>query len=833
LLVYAGKSYYDMHGADKIFLEKIIHPILVNSMIQKILLSAVFCALPLSGLMAQTKPVLDSMIVANERYANDDTSKVRMLINLAEAYRSSNASKALEIAEQAVALVNKINAPNLLGEALAIRGLSNSSLQNKTVAIAQTEEAILAFQRVGNKIGIGKCYINLAKFHNHLKNFDQSLDCSDKGLKIFTEIDYKSGIATCLNNKGLTNTYLSRKDEALMFYNKALDISIATADNTNVITSYSNIGLLYLEGAEYTKALEFFNKALKICERYGTVNEHIVLFNNIGSIHFRMSDYKKAIEYDQLVLDQLRKNNITDEVAYARAYINMGTKYRSLVDFPNAMKYYLLALPLVEKPDLKSYKAICLSNIGTVYQAQGDYELALQYHNNALPVFEALKNKRQISRTLINLGITYSEMPDSSWQKTTLLDQPKLTLAKEKLEAGIKLAESAAQKDLEMEGLSFLSKNFEQMGEYADAYRVFRKYIAIKDSISGDEVKKQITRKEIQYEFDKKEVTLKLEQQLTLEQLEQQKLLSLQQQQSLRLNAQSLALSNKEKDLQRLAYLKEKAEKQEKEQALSLVEKDKLLQDVQLGSLLQEKALQLKSLAEKNALIGFLFAGLAAILLGFAAFYWWIRQRQANKVAATQALFTRQLLENIEEDRGRIAIDLHDSVSHDLLLLKQSIRKEITGPEVGDKIDNIINGIRQISRNMHPVMLDKIGLRLSLETLCEQFMQHEKMFVSHQINYQNTLSKSAELQLFRIVQEGLTNALKYSKAEAVKVQLEQSGNTLRLEIEDNGRGFDVEKALEDGKAFGLHSILQRAKAIGGRAEIRSGEKGTIISVVVG
>ena len=65
------------------------------------------------------------------------------------------------------------------------------------------------------------------------------------------------------------------------------------------------------------------------------------------------------------------------------------------------------------------------------------------------------------------------------------------------------------------------------------------------------------------------------------------------------------------------------------------------------------------------------------------------------------------------------------------------------------------------------------------------------------------------------------------------MQLEQSGNTLRLEIEDNGRGFDVEKALEDGKAFGLHSILQRAKAIGGRAEIRSGEKGTIISVVVG
>jgi signal transduction histidine kinase len=112
-------------------------------------------------------------------------------------------------------------------------------------------------------------------------------------------------------------------------------------------------------------------------------------------------------------------------------------------------------------------------------------------------------------------------------------------------------------------------------------------------------------------------------------------------------------------------------------------------------------------------------------------------------------------------------------------------------------------------------------------------MLHETMYVSHEIEYQNTLSKSAELQLFRIVQEGLTNALKYSKAEAVKVQIKHSGNSLRLDIQDNGKGFDVEKALDSGKAFGLHSILQRAKAIGGNAEIRSGEGGTSISVVVG
>ena len=73
-------------------------------------------------------------------------------------------------------------------------------------------------------------------------------------------------------------------------------------------------------------------------------------------------------------------------------------------------------------------------------------DFKIEYHNNALPFFETSKNNRQISRTLINIGTSYSEMPDSSWRKTTLLEQPKLTLAKEKLEAGIKLAESIAQR---------------------------------------------------------------------------------------------------------------------------------------------------------------------------------------------------------------------------------------------------------------------------------------------------------------------------------------------------------------------------------------------------
>ena len=370
------------------------------------------------------------------------------------------------------------------------------------------------------------------------------------------------------------------------------------------------------------------------------------------------------------------------------------------------------------------------------------------------------------------------------------------------------------------------------MGDYSKAYNAYQKHIFFRDSIRGEAVKKQITRKEIQYEFDKKEAVLKFEQQLTKEQLEKQKLLSVQQQQALSLKEQALIISNKEKDLQHLAFLKEKAEKQEKEQALSLAEKDKLIQSSQLATLIQEKAYQVQALAKKNALIGFLLSSLAAILLGLIAFYFWFRQRQAKRDAAIQTLFSQQLIKNLEEERRRIAFDLHDSISHELLTLKRSIQKDIEPSKVSSKIDDIIDDIRKISRNLHPVLLEKIGLKLSIDALCEQYGEQENLFVSHEIEYDKQLPKTSELQVFRIIQEVLTNTTKYAHATASYVGLKQMQNALKLEIRDNGNGFDVEKSLNSGKAFGLHSILQRSKVIGGNARIDSSNHGTTIQVVI-
>jgi two-component system NarL family sensor kinase len=131
-------------------------------------------------------------------------------------------------------------------------------------------------------------------------------------------------------------------------------------------------------------------------------------------------------------------------------------------------------------------------------------------------------------------------------------------------------------------------------------------------------------------------------------------------------------------------------------------------------------------------------------------------------------------------------------------------------------------------------MLQSIGLKLSIETLCQQFSDTETLFVAHQIEYPKKLiSLDEELQIYRIIQEALSNSAKYAQANAAKVTiLAEEGKQIFIEVRDNGKGFDVEKALNSANAFGLHSILQRAHYVGANAHISSSPKGTVVQIKI-
>jgi two-component system, NarL family, sensor kinase len=244
----------------------------------------------------------------------------------------------------------------------------------------------------------------------------------------------------------------------------------------------------------------------------------------------------------------------------------------------------------------------------------------------------------------------------------------------------------------------------------------------------------------------------------------------------------------------------------------------------------QEIILQKSELAKKNFLIALLVAVLGVLLLTSLVFYFWNRQKSLKQEKENSMNFTKQLLQNTEEERKRIAGDLHDSISHELLNLKTIFTEDMAN--VNTKIDTIINDIRGISRNLHPVMFDKIGLVPNIEQLLERAQNQHKLFVTADINYTGSLKSADELQVYRILQEAITNIIKYSHAHAAKIAIDETANSIAIEIKDNGTGFDVKKALNSGKAFGLHNIIERSRVIGGEAHITSGKEGTTISIII-
>lgn len=244
----------------------------------------------------------------------------------------------------------------------------------------------------------------------------------------------------------------------------------------------------------------------------------------------------------------------------------------------------------------------------------------------------------------------------------------------------------------------------------------------------------------------------------------------------------------------------------------------------------QHIALQAETIWNKNITIVLLLV----VIIAFCLVALVIRSRQKQKKIRSESrralLYTRQLLEKTEEERKRIAGDLHDSVSHELLILKNAIHGNEGG--TGTQIDAIINDIRIISRNLHPIMFEKVGLAASLEQLVERTQATYDLMVTADISYAGFLSTSDELQVYRIVQEALSNIIKYAEAVAAKITLMNRNDVLYIEIKDNGKGFDVAEKMAGSTAFGLHNILERSKAIGGFAKIHSDRTGTVITIEI-
>lgn len=199
-----------------------------------------------------------------------------------------------------------------------------------------------------------------------------------------------------------------------------------------------------------------------------------------------------------------------------------------------------------------------------------------------------------------------------------------------------------------------------------------------------------------------------------------------------------------------------------------------------------------------------------------------------------------------EEERARIARELHDSVAQSLLkiiytagfaldFLKEDPRLAVEEiEEVQQRAKDCLRELRAIMSNLRPTSLDILGLRETIQRYAEQFEEEYAITTTVDLQGLESLSPSVELAVFRILQEELTNVRKHSNAESVRIKTERRGDDLYLVVEDDGIGFDPQALAaeqESGKHLGLVAIRERAELLGGEMTIDS-EPGRGTRIVV-
>ncbi len=269
----------------------------------------------------------------------------------------------------------------------------------------------------------------------------------------------------------------------------------------------------------------------------------------------------------------------------------------------------------------------------------------------------------------------------------------------------------------------------------------------------------------------------------------------------------------------------------------------------EIGQLEKDKQIQSLTIRQKSTLNYILIGSLVAFLVVAFLIYRNLQQRQRLKQQKInelekdkQLVAVDALLKGQEEERSRMAKDLHDGlggllsgVKFSLINMKDNLvitPENMTVFERSlDMIDTSIKELRRVAHNMMPEMLTRFGLDEALKEYCNTINATNLLVVKYQsMGMDRRINSSAEIIVYRIIQELLNNIMKHAAGTEAMVQLIKEEGRFSIVVEDNGKGFDT-ALLAGNKGAGLTSIRSRVDYLKGRLDINSEpRKGTLVNI---
>jgi signal transduction histidine kinase len=555
----------------------------------------------------------------------------------------------------------------------------------------------------------------------------------------------------------------SDNQKARGYSRQAMSIALRLNTQEALAKAYLMMGIAYMD-YNNDSSYFFFNKSLHLANRYRLEKLKPTLFYGMAMIYRAASDTRTALNYLDSSISY--SQSAGDYTSLSNSYNELGNLKTDLMDSASAKVMYDSAFKVASRYGLKQQMAVALASTS---RFEGTEAGSAELYKRALRILQGEPGSEEvIAMILVNLG-TNSSNPDSAI--------PYLTRAIEIARAGHASApEMAAYNSL---AYCYLDKHdpakaelcltehaiplAEQMENYDWLSSLYDTYA---DVLIAQGKPQQA------FEYERKSLNTRA--------IADEKLAASQ----VRLLASLLDVKNKELRIQA-----------------------------------NETQLNLKEARIQRLIFWFSLLLMASILVIF--FIIWRMQRNRIRYQAALITSARRLIESEENQKSRVSMELHDLVTpFYTTMLQQLERAEIRDTAIDgylrNSITNISASIRNISHRMNSSFIEQLRIKELVDGLCEDLQRATAIPIRCVIT-QETFSLTGEetLHIYRIVQELLTNAIKYVTSGEINISLSSESGHFFILYDDTGSGFDPESTVTNG--LGITNIRERARIIGGQA----------------
>ncbi len=586
----------------------------------------------------------------------------------------------------------------------------------------------------------------------------------------------------------------NNQDSSIYFLEQSKKLSERLNFRIGLYHYYEHSLIVSYTKGNYNLALHQSDTALTLAKELKDSALIIFVLGNIGIISQYTAQFDKQLEYSLLALSMMERLNLREKIA--SMYHNIANAYDNLKQYRKSIDYCIMALDYYKKNGGKVYVNRVLASLGQAYYDMHQPDSALYYFKQAVTESEKSGDRYAESAIYGFMANAYADIND--FREMLRVSEKSLSISR-KLQSNQMLASSLYNIAYAQ---YFNNDNVNAKKNIDEALSIAEKDSLLDELNNIYTVLSYITAKNGDYKTA---------------------LRAIQKADSIR------TVFNNDAIVKSTTELEKKYESEKKDKQI-------ILQKAQL---------------QKRRILNYILIGSAAVLLILSLLayrnYNQKKKIQLQRISELETLqqltATEAVLKGEEQERTRLAKDLHDGLGGMLSGIKYSFNTMkgnlIMTPENTqafersmDMLDSSIKEMRRVAHNMMPEALVKFGLDTALKDFCNDINQSGALQVNYQpIGMENAvIEQTTAITIYRIVQELINNTMKHAAAKNAVVQVSKTNNEISITVEDDGKGFDT-SILNHSKGIGWSNIQNRVEFLKGKLDVHSqAGKGTSVLI---